>query len=284
MQVSSFFVTGGTGNQGGAVARNLAVKGFKVKVLTRNASSPAAQNLAKQNIEVVEGNLNDPATYRQYLQDVDGVFGVLSFEYGAEKEIKQGIELVSLAKEFNVRHFIYSSVAGGNMNTGIPHWHSKAEIEKAVQESGLHYTILRPASLYENFLIPQVKGRLLKGKLVSPINKNILQQFIGTEDIGRISTVIFTDPGNFDGRIITLAAEQLDLVQVAQVFSQVMGKEIKYQKLPALITRLAMGKSLYKMFQWINKNGGVFTTNTQELYKEFPGMQSLRQWIQLNFK
>ena len=46
--------------------------------------------------------------------------------------------------------------------------------------------------------------------------------------------------------------------KVADIFSEVLGKEIKYQKLPMFITRLVMGKDLYKMFKWINENDAVF--------------------------
>ena len=71
---------------------------------------------------------------------------------------------------------------------------------------------------------------------------------------------------------------------VANIFSEAMGKEIKYQKLPMLITRMAMGKNLYKMFAWINKNDAVFLKDLDSFRKEYPNLTSLRQWIQLNFK
>ncbi|MEP6627357.1 MAG: NmrA family NAD(P)-binding protein, partial [Ginsengibacter sp.] len=56
-------VTGGTGNQGGAVARNLVRQGFTVKVLTRNTNSSKAQILKKLNIELVKGDLNNADSY-----------------------------------------------------------------------------------------------------------------------------------------------------------------------------------------------------------------------------
>jgi uncharacterized protein YbjT (DUF2867 family) len=189
-----------------------------------------------------------------------------------------------MAKEYNVRHFLYTSVAGADLHTGIPHWESKAEIEDCIKKLGISYTIIRPTSLYENFLFPEVKNRLVKGKLVSPIDKNIVQQFIASEDIGRISAKIFLNPDQYASQTITLAAEQLDSIEVARILSETLGKEIKYQKLPAIITRLVMGKKLYKMFEWINENSGVFIKDMQEVKKEFPNLMSLKQWIQLHFK
>jgi uncharacterized protein YbjT (DUF2867 family) len=42
--MKTIFVTGATGNQGGAVAASLINKGFKIKALTRNIASVKAQN------------------------------------------------------------------------------------------------------------------------------------------------------------------------------------------------------------------------------------------------
>jgi uncharacterized protein YbjT (DUF2867 family) len=62
----TIFVTGGTGNQGGAVARNLSQQGFTVKVLTRNPNSAKSLSLKKLNIELVKGDLNNGDTYRNH--------------------------------------------------------------------------------------------------------------------------------------------------------------------------------------------------------------------------
>lgn len=278
------FVTGVTGNQGGAVARNLINKGFKVRALTRNPTSAQAQNLREQQVDIIEGDLNEQNTFSHHLKNIDGIFSVQTFENGIDKEIKQGINLANLAKEYNVPHFLYSSVVGADLQTGIPHFESKLKIEAHIKQLRLPYTILRPTSFYENFLITQVRSRLVNGKLVSPIDKNIVQQFISTEDIGRISAQIFINPGQYEGRTITMAVEQLDLVQVSGIFSKVLEKEIRYQKLPGLITRFAMGKDLYKMFKWINENGGVFIKDIGPFQKEFPDYLTLEEWIKMNFK
>jgi len=280
----TIFVTGGTGKQGGAVARNLITKGFKVKALTRNPNANAAQNLTKLGIEVVAGDLNQPQTFKQHLQDVGGIFSMQTYENGIATEIKQGINLANLAKEYEVRHFVYSSVVGADLPTGIRHWESKGKIENHIHKLNLPATIIRPTSFYENFLIPQVKGRLLKGKLAWPIDKQVVQQFISTEDIGRISTQIFNNPTKYIGRTLTIAAEQLNMAQVAALFSEVLGREVKYQKLPGLFTWLFMGKDLYKMFKWVNEHDVTFVKDIEAFKKEFPGLMSLRQWITLNLK
>lgn len=280
----TIFVTGATGNQGGAVARSLINNGFKVKALTRNPSSHPAQNLGKLHAEIVQGDLNNTDSFRNHIKDADGIFTVLTYENGTDKEIRQGMDLANLAKEYAVKHFLYSSVIGADSNTGIPHWESKFKIENYIKQIDLPYTIIRPSSLFENFLIPQVKSRIVKGKLASPVNKNVVQQFISSKDIGEISSAIFISRHKYLGKTITVAEEEMDMQKVSDIFSEVLGKEIKYQKLPMLITRLVMGKDLYKMFKWVNENDAVFLKDLDAFKKEYPNMTTLRQWIKLNFK
>ena len=277
-------MTGGTGNQGGAVAASLIKKGFKIKVLTRKPDSARAQNLQKQNAELVKGDLNDFNTYRNHLKDVDGIFSVQTFEKGVDKEIKQGMDLVDLAKEYEVKHFIYSSVSGADLNTGIPHFGSKFKIENHIKQIGLPYTIIRPTSLFENFLLPQVRTRIEKGKLSSPINREKIQQFVSAVDIGEISAEIFLNQDKYLEKTITIGAEEMSMQQVTDIFTEVLGQEIKYQKLPLFLTRLVMGKDLYKMFKWINGNDAVFIKDLTTFKKENPNLTSLKQWIKLNFK
>ena len=282
--MKTIFVTGATGNQGGAVAASLIKNGFKIKVLTRKTDSVKAQNLQKQNVELIKGDLSYLDTFRNHLKDIDGIFSVQTFENGIDKEIKQGMDLAMLAKEYGVDHLLYSSVAGADLNTGIPHFDSKFKIENYMKQLGLPYTIIRPNSLFENFLIPQVRSRILKGKLASPINQNKTQQFISAVDVGEISAGIFLNKDKYLGKTITIGSEEMNMQQVATIFSEVLDKEISYQKFPMLIARFVMGKDLYKMFKWINENDAIFMKDLELFKKENPNLLSLRQWIKLNFK
>lgn len=279
----TIFVTGATGNQGGAVARNLIRNNFKVKCLTRHPNSVRAHELEKLDAIVVHGDLDKPNTFSDHLKDVDGIFSVQTFVHGIEKETREGFCLADLAKANNIKHFLYSSVAGADLHTGIPQWESKLKIENHIKNIGIPYTIIRPASLFENFLRPQVKRRLLNGKLVSPVRKNIVQQFISAEDIGKTSAAIFANTSDYSGKTLTLVAEEMNVIQAAAIFSDVLGKEIKYEQLPMFITRLVMGKNLYKMFKWVNENNAVFIKDFTAYRNNNPGLLGLREWIATSF-
>ena len=280
----TIFVTGGTGNQGGAVARKLAQQGFTVKVLTRNPNSAKALALKKLNVVLVQGDLNTADTYREHLRDAYGIFSVQTFENGNDKEIQQGITLATLGKVLDIKHFLYSSVFGANLSTGIPHIDSKFQIENYIRETGLPFTIIRPTSLFENFLIPQVKKGILKGKLVQPINRDTVQQYVAAEDIGNAAARIFSNYNDYVGRTIPLATEQLTTKEVADTFSKVLHIKIEYKKLPVVITRLFLGKALYKMFKWMNEKSFFSKEDIELTKKEFPGLLSLEKWIEMNFK
>jgi uncharacterized protein YbjT (DUF2867 family) len=138
---------------------------------------------------------------------------------------------------------------------------------------------LRPASFFENFQIPAVKKRILNGKLGSPIDRNILQPFLSVQDIGTVSAAIFQSPEKFLGKTISLVAAEMNLDEIGEIFSEILGKEIKYQHLPMFLTRLIIGRNLYKMFDWINKNKGRPFWDKEKFNEDLPHMMDFRQWI-----
>src|SRR5947208_15864753 len=116
-------VTGATGRQGGAVVRHMLPKGWKLRALTRNAKGSAAQELSRQGVEVVGGDLEDPASLNIALSGAYGAYSVQDFwSVGAQREGLQGKNVADAAKKAGVAHFVYSSVGGAERNSGISHW------------------------------------------------------------------------------------------------------------------------------------------------------------------
>lgn len=72
-------VIGATGNQGGSVARRFLEAGFRVRGLTRDTSSPAAQKLATDGIEVMEADLDDLESLKPALKGVNVIFSVTNY-------------------------------------------------------------------------------------------------------------------------------------------------------------------------------------------------------------
>lgn len=278
------FVTGGTGNQGGAVARSLLKQGkWKVKVLTRNPESEKSRILKSEGITVLQGDLNDPQSYGEYLNDAYGIFSVQNFMNGIDKEIEQGKRIADLANAKGVKHLLYTSVSGSDLKSGIPHFESKNEIEVHIRETGGPFTIIRPTSFYENLLNPEVKKRILKGKLVMPLKKDVSQEFISIQDIGVVAGQIFNNPSKYLGKTITIASDKMTMGDLSKLLSKTMNRKIRYEKLPKIITRLVMGKNLYKMFTWVNRERPEFVSDIEAQRKEFQGMTNMESWLKKEF-
>jgi uncharacterized protein YbjT (DUF2867 family) len=275
-------VTGATGRQGGAVIRQMLPKGWKLRALTRNVGSVAARVLADQGVEVVRGDMEDVASLAPALRGAYGVYSVQDFwTVGAKREVQQGKNLADAAKKAGVEHFVYSSVGGAERNSGIDHWESKWEIEKHIRKLGLPGTMIRPVAFMENYYVDQVEIALLKGKLMDPIRADKPYQTIAADDIGGFIALAFERPTEFIGAELEIAGSELTNVQAADVFSRVLGKRVKFQKLPMPMVRLVLGKEFYQMFRWFNHAG--FQANIAELKRKYPTvrLQTLEEWLRV---
>src|ERR1700687_4081695 len=156
-------IAGATGRQGGALIRHLRPKGWKLRALTRKTDSYASQELARQGVELVQGDLEDPGSLERAARGVYGIYSVQDYwAVGARREVVQGKNLADAAKKAGVQHFVYGSVGGAERNSGIPHWESKWEIEKYIRQLGLPATILRPVSFMETYHVLEVEVGILK--------------------------------------------------------------------------------------------------------------------------
>lgn len=75
-QDRTILVTGATGWQGGAVARQLLAEGWQVRALTRDPDRPAARELRAAGALLVPGDLDDRPRLDAAMTDVYGVFSV----------------------------------------------------------------------------------------------------------------------------------------------------------------------------------------------------------------
>ena len=273
-------VTGATGRQGGAVIRHMLPKGWKLRALTRNPGSATAQDLRRQGIDVAQGDLEDPTSLERAARGVYGIYSVQDFwSVGAKREVQQGKNLADAAKKAGVEHFVYSSVGGAERNSGIDHWESKWEVEKHIRKLGLPATILRPVSFMETYHIEQVEIGILKGKLVDPIRADKPYQTIATDDIGAFVALAFDRPEEFIGVDLEIAGSELTNLEAAQVFSRVLGKPVKFQRLPMPMVRLFLGKEFYQMFRWFNDAG--YQANISDLRRRYPEVRlhTLEEWL-----
>lgn len=249
-------VTGATGKQGGAVARELLARGHAVRAMTRKPDSDGAKAIAKLGATVARGDLDDPSSLSRALDGAWGVFAVQNtWEAGVEREETQGKRMAELAKEAGVTHYVYTSVGSAHRKTGIPHFDNKWRVEETVR--GLRfpsYVILRPVFFMENFLTPWFKPGIDQGKLMMGTEPKTALQMIAVRDIGKFGLLAFERHAELNGHAIDLAGDVHTMPETAQILSKATDQTVTFQQVPIAEVR-KFSEDYALMLQWFDRVG-----------------------------
>ena len=273
-------VTGATGRQGGGTVRALLRRNARVRAFVRKPNEPAAQALAKAGVELAVGDLDDTATLVAAMDGVGGVFSVQNWwMVGATREIRQGKNVADAVKTARVPHLVYSSVGGADRGADITHWQTKWQIEQYIRELSLPATILRPVTFMETYYVPEVEKGILGGTLLDAVRADKPCQLIASDDIGEWAALAFTAPQRFMGKAIEIAGDELTNPQIAATMTKVIGRPVKFRKLPLFVSRLLLGKEFYQMFKWFNDAG--YRADLAALHRDYPEITSttLEAWL-----
>ena len=248
-------VTGATGKQGGHLVRELLSRGHLVRALTRKPESPAAATLAERGVTIVPGGFDDQGSLESAARGVDTVFAMSTpFEGGDKKETREGINIVRAAAKVGVKHLVYTSVAGADRATGIPHFDSKFEVEKEIRRSGVPFTIVAPVFFMENFLAEWMAPGIATGSIALALPATRRLQQIALSDIAQFTALVIERRESFLGKRIDIASDELTLATAAAAISEVSGRHIKYTALP-IDTLRQLNEDQARMFEWFDRVG-----------------------------
>lgn len=271
-------VIGATGHQGGAVAQALLLKGHHVRALTRNTETPIARGLMSKGIEFVQGRYEDSASLRTALKGVDAAFAVTTFrEGGPQGEIQQGKQIADAIKAVGTKQLVFTSVSAANLNTGIPHFDSKYQIEQYIQQLKIPFTIIRPVAFMDNLLSPYSIPTLAKGFLqqMTPLTRR--NQVIAVEDIGKFAVLVMEKREQCLGKSIDIAGDELTGEETAGILSRVLNRKIECKEQPSE-AMTQMGPDYARMIKWMNEVG--YRVNISQLRKDYPeiGWLTFEDW------
>ena len=253
MSNQTILITGATGQQGGATARALAGKGFKIRALTRKPDGDAAKALAAAGADIVTGDLNDESSLKAALAGAWGAYAVQNtWEAGVEGEETQGKRFATLAKAAGVEHFVYASVGSAHRNTGIPHFENKSRVEDTIRGLGFpSHAIVRPVFFMENM----VSAWFLNGdKIYSALQPSTPLQMIAVNDIGQYGALAFTDAARFRNRAIDIAGDSVTMSEAAATLSGALGRQIEYVQIPMSEVR-KNSEDFALMLEWFEAVG-----------------------------
>ncbi|MFD8719985.1 NAD(P)H-binding protein [Streptomyces sp. NPDC059629] len=220
-------VTGATGTIGSEVVRQLAGRGAKVRALTRD---PAKANLPA-GVEAVRGDYTDPASVDPVLAGATAVF--LLRPPGPDEG--QDAALVASARAAGVERLVkLSAIATGDADAGPSSmWH--VDGERAVRDSGLAWTVLRPSSFASNVLtwLPALRA----GEAVPNMTGDGASGVIDPRDIAEVAVRALLDAGHA-GRMYTLTGpEAISVPGQAAVLAEVLGRPVPTRDLSPDETR-----------------------------------------------
>ncbi|MCE5228760.1 NAD(P)H-binding protein [bacterium] len=157
-------VTGAFGYSGRRIARVLLERGSRVRTLT---NSPNRHNPFGDRVEVHPFNFENIAALRKSLEGAAVLYNTywVRFNHGDfthAQAVKNTRALFAAAREAGVERVVHVSITNPSLRSGLEYFRGKAELEKALEDSGISHAILRPAVLFggEDILINNIAWAL----------------------------------------------------------------------------------------------------------------------------
>src|SRR6201989_211638 len=230
-------VTGAAGAVGG-IGRNLTefllARGHKVRAMVRREDQ-RAEALRRLGAEVVQGDLTDLASMHRAIKACRRIYFGMST---SAAYLEATINPAAVARHDGVEAFVnMSQMTVSQMSitetTDSPqhklHWLS----EQALSWSRLPVVTVRPTVFLEGFFLQLVApGVRASDALALPFGNGKASP-ISAVDVARAVAGILDDPAPHIGQIYDLTGpESADLDHYARVFSEALGRPIRYRDVP----------------------------------------------------
>lgn len=218
-------LTGITGNNGGATATALLNKGVKFRALVRDLDKAA--DWAAKGVELVKGDLNDPASVRAALAGIDRAVLILP---NSEEQERLELSFIEEAKRAGLPWILKVSSPEAVRGTTSPIPLAHIAAEDAIMESGMNWTFVRPTFFMQN-LNSSIASAKTTGKLSLPMGQGEVG-ITDCADAGDFIAHILTDKntGQHYGQCYDISGpdEIMTFADIAKVMSEVLGREVEY--------------------------------------------------------
>jgi len=157
-------VTGAFGYTGKYITRRLLAEGVQVRTLT---NSPNREHSFSGPVEAHPFNFDNPAKLVESLRGATVLYNTywVRFNHTDFKHataVQNTRTLFAAAKEAGVRRVVHVSITNPSEDSPLEYFKGKAQLERALKESGLSYAILRPTVLFgeEDILVNNIAWTL----------------------------------------------------------------------------------------------------------------------------
>lgn len=157
-------VTGAYGYSGRYIAQRLLDQGHEVLTLT---NSPNRENSFSGRIQAFPFHFDQPDQLRDSLRGVDVLINTywVRFDhklFSHETAVANTKILFQAARAAGVRRIVHVSITNPEIDSPLPYFSGKAELESALKNLGVSYCILRPTVLFgkEDVLVNNIAWAL----------------------------------------------------------------------------------------------------------------------------
>jgi len=214
-------VTGATGTVGREVTGQLVATGERPRVLVRNRET--ARRLLGERVEYVTGDLDRSETLAAALAGVDRVFLVTR---QSSRQLDQELGVIRAASRADVGSLVKLSVFRADERSPLQIARQHAQAERALEQSGLAHTILRPVFFMQNLI-----GMLRDDAFYTGAGDGRVAM-IDARDIAAVAVAALTHPGQH-GRTYTLTGpETLRFDDVASILARYTGRPVRHVRVP----------------------------------------------------
>ncbi|HEY2077105.1 MAG TPA: NAD(P)H-binding protein [Streptosporangiaceae bacterium] len=213
-------VIGGTGRVGRQVAAQLRQRNLPVRVVSRGL------NLAEvpPGTEVARADLADPASLEPQLAGARALFLVWPF---TSPELTAGLapKVVEIAAR-HARRVVYLSAQPAADQPGS-FW---ALVERAIEDSGVCWTFLRPTGFAANTLM--WADQIRSGNVVRWPFGAAARALIDERDIAAVAVRALTKDGHAGARYLLSGPAVLTQAEQLAAIGQAIGRELRWEELP----------------------------------------------------
>lgn len=217
-RMQKVLVTGG--NIGNHVAETLAYQGTPVRVLVRRVTPDRRWD--DLGIEQVAADAGNPASLVGAFEGVERFFSVSPL---VENLAQLGTNTIEAAKNAGVRYIVRSSAMGAG-EKAITMGRLHREVEKAVESSGIPYSVLQPNTFMQSY---GMNAETIKKDhaFYLPVGDGKVS-VIDVQDIATVAVACLTEPGHEGKKYILTGPEALSNNHVAEKLTTYLGQSITY--------------------------------------------------------
>jgi uncharacterized protein YbjT (DUF2867 family) len=265
--IKSIVFIGGTGKLGVPVVKLLAKNNFQVRAIVRDPDK--ARRVLPHNVEIVLGDLKNPKTIEDGLENMDAVYINLSTETTRLDlpfyEEREGVEtIVKAAQKCNLKHIFKIGALGAypkathiKVEMVVPN-KIRIEGQKLIEQSGINYTIFDPTMFTDN--IPnQIKGNAIEWIGNAPT----AFYWITADDFAKQVLNSVNNPKSINKHYPIQGLEALTPQEAFQQFIENYDKNLKVKSYPLWLVKM-MGLFSSKMhfmghmFSYFDKTPDIF--------------------------